>query len=97
VREALRGKTTIAVSPIVGGQAIKGPLATMIADLAGEAASAAAIVRHYDGMLAGVVVERGDEDGIPIPTLATSTIMRDRAASLVLARSTLDFAWGLSR
>lgn len=97
VRDALRGKTMVAVSPIVGGQAVKGPLATMIPALTGEPASAAAIVRHYRGLLSGIVVERGDDGAIEIPTLATDTIMRDRAASLTLARATLDFAWGLVR
>jgi LPPG:FO 2-phospho-L-lactate transferase len=40
VTEALSGKPLMAVSPIVGGVAIKGPLATMLRDLAGEEPSA---------------------------------------------------------
>jgi LPPG:FO 2-phospho-L-lactate transferase len=93
VREALSGRTVIAVSPIVGGRAVKGPLGTMIPDLTGSPASAAAIVAHYGGLLSGIVVERGDEAGVTtIPVLGTDTIMRSRADSLVLAREVLAFA-----
>src|SRR5262249_30607717 len=58
VRDALRRKPVVAVSPIVGGQAVKGPLATMIAELAGEAPTAGAVARHYRGLLTAMVVER---------------------------------------
>jgi LPPG:FO 2-phospho-L-lactate transferase len=93
VRDALAKKPVVAVSPIVGGAAIKGPLATMIRDLAGEAPSPGAIVRHYGGLLRGVVVERGDEGTVAsIPALATSTIMKSRDDRLRLGRETLAFA-----
>jgi LPPG:FO 2-phospho-L-lactate transferase len=93
VRAALEGKPVIAVSPIVGGQAVKGPLGTMIPELTGGAASAGAIVAHYQGLLGGIVVESGDEGGVQGPrVLATSTIMKSRADSLRLAREVLAFA-----
>jgi LPPG:FO 2-phospho-L-lactate transferase len=93
VREAMAKKSVIAVSPIVGGRAVKGPLGTMIPELTGEPPTAAAIVRHYRGLLAGIVVERGDEAGLEgARVLATDTVMRDRAHSLRLAREVLTFA-----
>ncbi|GAB4559413.1 MAG: 2-phospho-L-lactate transferase [Haliangiales bacterium] len=56
-------KTVVAVSPIVGGKAVKGPLAEMIPQLAGVAPSADAIAAHYGDLLAGFVVQRGDGTG----------------------------------
>jgi LPPG:FO 2-phospho-L-lactate transferase len=93
VRAAIAKKLVVAVSPIVGGHAVKGPLATMIPELTGSAPSAAAIARHYGDLLDGIVVERGDEAAISgLPVRATSTVMHDKAARLQLARETLSFA-----
>ena len=93
VREALSRKPVVALSPIVGGAAIKGPLATMIRDLTGEAASAGAVARHYRGLLRAMVVERGDEGTVTtIPVLGASTVMRSRDARERLAREVLAFS-----
>jgi LPPG:FO 2-phospho-L-lactate transferase len=91
VREAIARKPVVALSPIVSGAAVKGPLATMIPDLAGEPPTAGAVVRHYRGLVRGVVVEHGDEGtvGESIAVLATSTIMRSRDDRLRLAREVL--------
>ncbi len=93
VREALSRKPVVALSPIVGGAAIKGPLATMIRELTGEPASAGAVARHYRGLLRAMVVERGDEGTVAsMPVLGTSTVMRSRDDRLRLAREVLTFA-----
>jgi LPPG:FO 2-phospho-L-lactate transferase len=93
VRAALAQKIVVAVSPIVGGRAVKGPLATMIPELGDGAPSAAAIARHYGALLRGFVVERGDERDVDdVPVLATDTIMKSRDDRLSLARTTLAFA-----
>jgi LPPG:FO 2-phospho-L-lactate transferase len=93
VRDAMARRPVVALSPIVGGAAVKGPLATMIPDLAGEPPSAGAVVRHYRGLVRAVVVERGDEGTVSsIPVLGTSTIMRSRDDRLRLAREILAFA-----
>jgi LPPG:FO 2-phospho-L-lactate transferase len=98
VREAIARKPVVALSPIVGGAAIKGPLATMIRDLTGEAASAGAVARHYHGLIRAMVVERGDEETVaPLPVLGTSTIMRSREDRLRLAREILEFCAGATR
>jgi LPPG:FO 2-phospho-L-lactate transferase len=95
VRGALERRPVVALSPIVGGEAIKGPLATMIRELTGKAASAGAVARHYRGLLRGMVVERGDEQTVtafvPIPVLGTATVMRSRDDRLRLAREVLAF------
>ena len=100
VRGALGRCPVIAVSPIVGGRAVKGPLGTMIPELAGVPPSPAAIVHHYGGLLTGIVVERGDEGSVadlPGRVLAADTVMRSRADSLRLAREVLAFAGSLRR
>ena len=97
VRAALEGKTVIAVSPIVGGKAIKGPLATMISELAKESPSAGAIAKHYGALLSGMVVERGDEHTIAsLPVRAADTVMTSAAERLRLAKDVLDFAGSLA-
>ena len=98
VRDAIARKPVIALSPIVGGAAIKGPLAAMIRDLAGEAPSAGAVARHYRGLVGAMVVERGDEGTVEgIPVLGTSTVMRSRDHRLELAREMLQLAARLVR
>jgi LPPG:FO 2-phospho-L-lactate transferase len=93
VRDAIAGKPVVAVSPIVGGRAVKGPLAEMIPALAGEPASAEAVVRHYRGLLRGIVIERGDRCDIAgVRVLETSAVMRDRDDRARLAREVLAFA-----
>lgn len=68
VAQALAGKLIVAVSPIVAGRAIKGPLAEMIPALDCRRPSAAAVLGHYrehyeaSGLeLAGFVAAREDE------------------------------------
>jgi LPPG:FO 2-phospho-L-lactate transferase len=96
VREALRSAVVVAVSPIVGGRAVKGPLAEMIPALAGEPASAAAVARHYGALLAGIVVEHGDEAPIRgVSVHACDSVMKTREDRVRLARDCLAFADGL--
>jgi LPPG:FO 2-phospho-L-lactate transferase len=95
VREAVFAKPVVALSPIVRGEAVKGPLARMIVEIDGDSASPDAIARHYDGRLAGLVVEEGDAVS-GTRALHTRTIMKSRADSLRLAREILAFADGLA-
>jgi LPPG:FO 2-phospho-L-lactate transferase len=92
VREAVSRRRVVALSPIVGGQAVKGPLAEMIPRLDGEPPSPAAVARHYKGLVSALVVERGDEAGLDIPHCATATVMRGREDRTRLAVELLEFA-----
>jgi LPPG:FO 2-phospho-L-lactate transferase len=97
VRAALARKRVVAVSPIVRGRAVKGPLAAMIPQLTGLDASVAAIARHYGSLLSGIVVQRGDEGEIATGAVrATDTIMRTRIDRVRVARETLAFAMEVS-
>jgi LPPG:FO 2-phospho-L-lactate transferase len=94
---ALEKKRVVAVSPIVAGKAVKGPLGEMIPALAGVPASTLAIARHYGGLLIGLVVESGDETpSAMLPVLATSTIMRTRRDRVDLAEKVLAWADSLA-
>ena len=93
VRDAIGEKQVIGVSPIVRGRAVKGPLAAMFGSLGSLEPSAGAVARHYDGLLSGFVVERGDEASVAgVPTLATETVMRSATDRRRLARDLLAFA-----
>lgn len=92
IRERVDRKPTIGMSPIVSGRAVKGPLASMLRDVAGVVPSARAIVDHYAGLLDAIVVETGDEIGLTIPAHATRTVMGDRDDRARLAHELLRFA-----
>lgn len=99
VRDALRetGAPVVAVSPIVGGGAIKGPAAAMLASL-GHEVSPAGVARLYADFLDALVLDQTDAahagavaaTGVR-PVLA-QTIMRDDDAKASLARAVLDAA-----
>jgi LPPG:FO 2-phospho-L-lactate transferase len=98
VRQAIARKPVVALSPIVGGAAIKGPLASMIREIAGSEPTAGAVERHYRGLVTGLVVESGDEASVrEMPVLGTSTVMRSRDDRLRLAQEILAFAAEVAR
>ena len=89
VAQRVYDKPVVAVSPIVRGRAVKGPLAQMIPNLALREPSAQAIAAHYR-RLDGIVIETGDTvDGVV--SHATSTIMGGREDRARLAEEVLDF------
>ena len=84
----------VAVSPLIGGAAVKGPTAKIMEEL-GVETSPAAIVEHYRGLLDGLVVDREDEaqaNGLPVAVRATRTLMAEDGDKLRLAGETLAFA-----
>jgi LPPG:FO 2-phospho-L-lactate transferase len=96
VRDALRAcrAPVVAVAPIIGGQAVKGPTAKMMREL-GLDVSAAVIGQRYTDLLDAYVVDRSDEQtaaALDMPVMGTNALMlslEDRAA---LARVVLDTA-----
>lgn len=61
IGDALGGKRVIALSPIVGGKAVRGPLAEMLASL-GHEGSAAGVARLYGDAVDTFVVDPADAD-----------------------------------
>jgi LPPG:FO 2-phospho-L-lactate transferase len=80
----------VAVSPFVGGRAVKGPTDAFM-EHSGHARSAAGIAAAYDGLLDGIVCDDPAE-GLPVLALSTETLMRDASEARRLAAQTLDFA-----
>ena len=80
----------VAVSPIVGGKAIKGPTAKIMTEL-GVEASATAVARHYGALLDGFVHD-SRTTGIKVSTLIVNTVMTNVDSKASLARAVLDFA-----
>jgi LPPG:FO 2-phospho-L-lactate transferase len=97
LRAAIRasGAPVIAVSPIIAGQAVKGPTAKMFAD-AGAVPSAAAVAAHYGDLLDGLVLEAGDATaGIAARCFPARTLMTTREDKIALARTVLAAAEAL--
>ncbi len=91
--EALRAATApvVAVSPFVGGEAIKGPT-RLFCDHAGIPVGAQGVVEAYGDLLDGVVA---DEPVRGLAALETDTLMDTPAARTRLATTTLEFAGAL--
>jgi len=94
---ARRGGTPVlAVSPIVGGKALKGPADRMLVSL-GHEASALGVARLYAGLVDGFVVDTVDAalapavEALGMRTLVTDTVMTDDASRERLAREILAF------
>ncbi|MEZ5856730.1 MAG: 2-phospho-L-lactate transferase [Hyphomicrobiaceae bacterium] len=83
----------VAVTPLVGGQAVKGPTAKIMGEL-GLPLDVGAIVSHYAGMIDGFVLDAVDADRagtLEIATHVTNTLMRSLDDRVALARDTLGF------
>lgn len=101
VRDALAARRAplVAVSPIVAGQAIKGPAARMMNDF-GLEASPRGLLAFYGELIDGIVIDDADADcagSLGVPVLVTQTIMKTRTDSARLAKQVLDFARGIAR
>jgi LPPG:FO 2-phospho-L-lactate transferase len=95
MRQAMRasGAPVIAVSPIIGGKAVKGPTAKIMAEL-GLVSDAAAVARHYGDLIDGFVLDAQDEAlaaRIGVPVTVTNTLMRTLDHKVALARHCFAF------
>jgi LPPG:FO 2-phospho-L-lactate transferase len=90
----------VAVSPIVGGKALKGPADKMLATL-GHEVSAVGVAAIYAQLIDGLVIDEADAGLVPridelgIRALVTQSIMRDEADRRRLAEETLAFGRSL--
>ena len=81
----------VAVSPLIGGRAVKGPTAKMMAEL-GLPVTARAVAEHYAGLLDIFVANPEDAAalaGIDARVVAAPTLMRSLADKQALARIVL--------
>jgi LPPG:FO 2-phospho-L-lactate transferase len=91
----------IAISPLIAGQAVKGPTAKIMREL-GLPLTASAIARHYAGIVQGFVLDDRDEteaeiiEAMGIATLRTNILMLDDESKIRLAHEVVAFAETLS-
>ncbi|MFT5033797.1 MAG: LPPG:FO 2-phospho-L-lactate transferase [Bermanella sp.] len=100
VREAILTSCApvVAVSPIVGGMAVKGPAAKMMEELS-MPVSAAALASWYDNLLSGFVMDVVDQDlasSLSMPSKVVSTLMSSLGSKRKLALDVLDFSQQLN-
>jgi LPPG:FO 2-phospho-L-lactate transferase len=92
ISEALHSASAplVAVSPIIGGQAVKGPTAKLMAEL-GLPVTNVSIAAHYGDLLDGLLIHEGDD--VPrIVTAQTDTLMQTLEDRARVARAALDLA-----
>jgi LPPG:FO 2-phospho-L-lactate transferase len=95
-KEREKGKNIIAVSPIIGGRAVKGPAAKMYREL-GIEPSAFAVAKHYQHLVTGFIFDevdtqlQADIQGLNMQTLITKTLMENSENRRRLAEDVLNF------
>jgi LPPG:FO 2-phospho-L-lactate transferase len=94
VRDALSGTRApvVAVSPLVGGEVVKGPTAAFM-DWAGHPLSSDGIAAAYDGIIHGLI---GDEPATRVPTQVSAVLLDTAQRRRQVAEETLAFAMSLS-
>ncbi len=96
VRAAVSRSRVIAVSPIIGGRALRGPAAKMYKEM-GIEPSALAVASHYQGLSGCFVIDNADVDlelallNLGMRILVTNTVMLTPDDRARLARDLLDF------
>ncbi|MEC8395662.1 MAG: 2-phospho-L-lactate transferase [SAR324 cluster bacterium] len=99
VREKLKSSNArvLAVSPIVGGDAVKGPTANNLRDL-GFSVSAYTIAKYYSDFIDGFMLDKEDENEISrieslgIQVGLADTVMTDLQSKIKLAEDVLRFS-----
>jgi LPPG:FO 2-phospho-L-lactate transferase len=97
IRSALERRRVpcVAVSPLIGGAAVKGPAASMLQRLEGGT-SPAHVAQCYAGLIDALVIDSADAEGtdavaaLGVRPIVTKTLMRDAAARRALAEAALD-------
>ena len=103
IAEAVRAKTVVGVSPIIGGAPVRGMADACLAAI-GVQTSAAAVAAHYGpSLLDGWLVDTADASASDAPELAGIAVravplyLRDQATSAALAGATIELAAELTR
>lgn len=97
VRKLLENLPVVAMSPIIGGMAVKGPAAKMFLELTGQAASVQAVLDFYGSLLDGFVVDEVDAELLPqlqqkvAHVAAIPTLMLNRARQIEVGAAFLRF------
>jgi LPPG:FO 2-phospho-L-lactate transferase len=102
IRAKLKNHFILAVSPIIGGQTIKGPAAKMFYEM-GIVPSAFAVAQHYSDLIDCLMIDKRDENlkeeinNLGIRTYVTDIVMHDEADRGRLANEIINLIEGLER
>jgi LPPG:FO 2-phospho-L-lactate transferase len=101
IRQCLENRAAplIAVSPLIGGRAVKGPTAKIMHEL-DIPMTPASIYQHYHGLIDGLVVDGADAAAaahLPVAVFSTATLMNSLDDRLRLAAFALESARSLRR
>jgi LPPG:FO 2-phospho-L-lactate transferase len=96
IKSAIEMKFTLAVSPIIGGRALKGPAAKIFSEL-GITPTSTSVANHYKGLINSIFIDH--EDGnlydeimkLEITPVITNTIMNSNKSKVQLANDVLNF------
>ena len=91
IREALGARRVpcVAVSPLVGGRAVKGPADRMLERIAGGT-TPAHVASCYPGLIDALVVDESDDvDGLDVQAIVTRTLMTDAESRRRVAEAAL--------
>ncbi len=94
IRRAIEGRSVpcVAVSPLIGGRAVKGPADRMLERLAGGT-SPRHVAGCYEGLIDALVLDEADSpEGLGVRPVVTRTLMVDADARRRLAEAVLDVA-----
>jgi LPPG:FO 2-phospho-L-lactate transferase len=97
IREALerRSVPAVAVSPLIGGEAVRGPAARMMARMAGGT-SPAHVAGRYEGLIDALVIDEADADAdAGVRMIVTRTLMDDAEGRRRVADAVLESAAAL--
>ena len=97
IAEALRQTPVpvVAISPLVGGKAVKGPTTKLMAEL-GIDADNEAIARHYEGVIDGMLHDHSDAPPASLPARAAATLMTSLEDKMRVAEAAIAFARALN-
>ena len=94
IRAALEARTvrSVAVSPLIGGRAVRGPLDRMMPRLVGGT-TPEHVTKCYKGLLDALVIDRADAPArLDVAVVVADTLMTNREAARRLARTTMEAA-----
>jgi LPPG:FO 2-phospho-L-lactate transferase len=97
IREAIEGRhaPAVAVSPLIGGEAVRGPAARMLRRLRGGSGPQQ-VTDCYEGLIDALVIDEADADEVAgIRTIVTRTLMDDADGRRRVAEAVLETAGAL--
>jgi LPPG:FO 2-phospho-L-lactate transferase len=89
IRERIARHRVVAVSPLIAGEAVSGPLARMLHELGAASPDVAGLVAHYGDLVRTWVVDERDARAVGVAHVATDILLVDAAARNRLAAEIL--------